>query len=108
MNNTYIGRLGGDPALRFSESGNAWMGVSFAIECRVKENGEWVSKPVWTDLKIFGDMAGNVADVATKGTRLIVIGELRPTSFQNKEGVVVERLELLANDVGLDLRFGRE
>ena len=106
MGNAYIGRIGNDLSLRFSEGGTAWVGVGFAIECRVKENGEWASKPIWTDLKVFGKMAENLCEVAAKGTRLIVIGEMKPSEYRNKDNEVVKGIELVADQVGLDIRFG--
>lgn len=106
MNNTYLGRLGSDPALRFSENGKAWMAVGFAIDVRVKEGDEWISKPIWTDLKIFGPMAEQVASVVSKGSSLIVVGELHPTEYVNKEGDTVKGTQLIAQEVGMNIRFG--
>ena len=106
MNSTYIGRLGDDPSLRYADNGTAWMGVGFAIDVRAKVDGEWKSTPIWADLKAFGSIAEHVAAHASKGTRLIVIGELQPTQYTNKQGEVVKTLQLVAQDVGLDVRFG--
>ena len=104
--NTFVGRMAADPELRYSDAGNAWMGQSFAIEVRMKKDGEWVSETIWCDLKIFGKIAEHVASHVSKGTRLIVQGNLQPSSYTNKDGQTVERLVLIAENVGLDLRFG--
>jgi len=106
MNNTYIGRLGDDPALRFSEAGNAWCGVGFAIEVRKKVDGEWTSVPIWCDLKMFGAIAEQASAVIHKGSSLIVVGELQPTEYTNKAGEVVKSFELIAQEVGMNLRWG--
>jgi single-strand DNA-binding protein len=101
-----VGRLGKDPELRFSESGTPWFAASFAFECRVKKDGEWTNEPIWVDLKVLGKMAEGVASAANKGSRLLVTGKLEPNKYLNKEGIEVERLVLIADEVGLDLRFG--
>jgi single stranded DNA-binding protein len=106
MNNTYIGRLGDDPALRFSEAGNAWCGVGFAIEVRKKVDGEWTSVPIWCDLKVFGVLAEQFASCTSKGSSLIVVGELQPTEYTNKQGETVKSHELIAQEVGMNLRWG--
>ena len=104
--NTFVGRLAADPELRISSNDTPWMGQSFAIEVRMKVDGEWTSETIWCDLKIFGKLADNVAEHAKKGSRLIVQGNLQPSKYTNKEGVEVERLVLIAENIGLDLRFG--
>jgi len=106
MQNTYIGRLGDDPALRFSEAGNAWCGVGFAIEVRKKVDGEWTSVPIWCDLKVFGALAEQFASCTSKGSSLIVVGELQPTEYTNKQGETVKSHELIAQEVGMNLRWG--
>lgn len=105
MNGYYTGRLGKDPELRFSNAGTAWLTGSFAIESRVKRDGEWKSEAIWANLKVFGTTAEQVAAYASKGTRLIVCGQLQQDRYE-KDGVEVERLVLVADEIGLDLRFG--
>ena len=106
MNNTYIGRLGDDPTLRYSNNGNAWCGVGLAIEVRKKVDDERVSLPIWCDLKVFGVLAEQMAACTSKGSSLIVVGELQPTEYTNKAGEVVKGFELLAQEVGINLRWG--
>ncbi len=106
MNNTYIGRLGDDPALRYSNNNNAWCGVGFAIEVRKKVDDEWVSIPIWCDLKVFGVLAEQMAASTSKGSSLIVVGELHPTEYTNKAGEVVKSFELVAQEVGINVRWG--
>ena len=106
MNNTYVGRLGDDPTLRFSENANAWCGVGFAIEVRKKVDGEWTSYPIWCDLKVFGVLAEKFCESTSKGSYLIVVGELQPTEYTNKAGEVVKSFELVAQEVGINLRWG--
>ena len=99
------GGLGKDIELKVSGNGNAWFSTSFAFNSRVKRDGEWKTEPIWVTLKAFGDQAEHVSHYGAKGTRLLVSGEIQMDKYE-KDGQEVERLVLVADEIGLDLRFG--
>lgn len=109
MSNLYtIGTLGTVPELRFSASGTAWVTARVAVERRVKDkdNGEWKSETDWYNLKAFGTTAENLAQSADKGQRLMIFGSLQTETYQDKKtGEQRESQTIVADDVGIDLRF---
>ena len=41
-----------------------------------------------------------------KGTRVVVEGKLTEDTYTNKDGVEVTRMQVLADDISLSIRFG--
>jgi single-strand DNA-binding protein len=106
MSNVYvIGTLGTTPELRFGGSGTPWLTARVAVERRTKQDGEWKSETDWYNLKVFGSSAENLAASADKGHRLIIFGTLQIEQYKNKENEDKESLTIVADEVGIDLRF---
>ena len=57
------------------------------------------------DVTIFGQMAENCAESLTKGTRVVVAGELRQSSWQTQEGDKRSKVEIIADEVAPSLRW---
>ena len=55
---------------------------------------------------MFGVLAEQMAASTSKGSSLIVVGELHPTEYTNKAGEVVKSFELVAQEVGINVRWG--
>lgn len=103
MNNiTIIGNLGKDPELAFNSAGfpvcKFPVGTSFK-----KKNGE--TETTWHNVVVFGDMAENCAESLSKGLRVIVLGRSEKKSFEKRDGTKGFVDQLLADDVGVNLRF---
>lgn len=108
MNGGCIVKLVKEPELRYTNDGKAWLACRAGMESRVKVDGSWTTELIWVDLKVFGQRAEHVANNATKGTRLVVVGSLQASPWTTKEGEKREGLALVADAVGLDLTFGLE
>lgn len=102
---TITGNVGHDPELRFTQSGKATASFSVVTERRAKEGEEWVSKDVtWWRVECWDQMAENVAESITKGTRVIVTGKAFIDKWQDKDGNERQTLKLRADDIGPSLK----
>lgn len=102
MNNiTVVGRIGRDPELRFTSSGMAIANFSVATDYGRDDK----KKTTWHNVVVFGEMAENVAGSLHKGARVIVAGRLDISEYDDKNGDKKKKTELIADAVGLELRF---
>lgn len=99
---TLIGNVGKDPEIRFTPANKAICKFNVA-DTRGKDDQK---KTVWHTVIAFDEQAQNVAEHVKKGSRVIVTGRLSKASFEGKDGVKREITELIADEVGLSIRFG--
>ena len=98
-----VGNLTRDPELRFSNSGMAVARLSVAVS---KRRGDGEEKPGFYDVVCFREMAENVAESLTKGSRVMVTGELSWDSWEDREtGAKRSKVEILADDIGPSMRW---
>lgn len=97
-----LGNLGADPELRNTSGGSAVLKLrlatteSFLDAARTRqERTEWHSLTVW------GKRAEALAKILNKGSRILVEGSLRYSSYDDKEGVKRYRTEINVNNVVL-------
>ena len=82
---TLVGNLTADP--RVIPSGTHGISFSVAVNHRKKVGGEWADDGVdFVDVSLWGDDATAVEGMLTKGTRVIVRGDLRTRSYQSASG----------------------
>lgn len=102
MNIQVKGNLGSDPDLKFSKNNNAFCNFSLAYTPRQQVNGEWVDGETnWFRVTVFGAKAEAVADSFKKGDTVLVVGELKQNTYQDKDGNEKTSMEIAAKDVGL-------
>lgn len=103
---TFVGSAGGDPELKFIESGKALASFSLAVGQREKKGQEWVDGPtMWVRVTAWGTLGENVAESITKGTRVIVAGRYKMRTWKDKEGNERQSYEIDADAIGPDLRW---
>ena len=73
------------------------------------EKGNWVNngEPTYLNGSIWtkdGTQAASNGKLLTKGTSIIVTGQMRTRSYENKEGINKTVVELLTDDIGLALK----
>lgn len=96
------GNLGSDPDLKFSKNNNAYVNFSLAYTPRFQENGEWKDGETnWFRVTVFGAKAEAVADNFKKGDTVLVVGDLKQSTYTDKEGNERTSMEIAAKDVGL-------
>jgi single-strand DNA-binding protein len=98
---TVSGNVGRDPELKYSASGTAVVKFSVADTTGKDDN----KKTVWHDVVVFKEQAENVAASVKKGSRVIVTGRLDKSDYTGKDGVKKLRVEIIADDVSISLRW---
>ena len=102
MNNiTIVGNAGKPIELKYGQSGLAQGTFSVATTSGKDEK----KVTVWHNVTVFGQMAEHAASSIEKGSRVVVVGKLDISSYENKEGVKVWTTKILADEIGLTMRF---
>src|SRR5919201_5039859 len=97
---TIVGRLTRDPELRHLPSGNPVLQLGVAVNGRQKdETGNWVDKPNFFDVKVFGNQAEMLAQHLSKGRRIGVDGRLDWSSWEAQDGSKRSKVEIVAQSV---------
>jgi single-strand DNA-binding protein len=97
---TLVGRLTRDPEIRHLPSGTAVLQLGLAVNGRKKdETGNWVDKPNFFDVKVFGNQAEMLINHLSKGRRIGVDGRLEWSSWEGQDGSKRSKVEVVAQDV---------
>ena len=84
---TLGGNLTRDPELRSTPSGTSLCKVGLAVNSRRKDaSGNWVDKPNFFDVTIWGKLGENVAENLQKGSKLAVQGRLEWRQWDAPDG----------------------
>jgi len=104
-----VGNATRDPELRFTPSGTAVCNFGIAINRRFKnkQTGEYEdADPSFFDVVAWQDLAENVAESVTKGTRVMIEGRLEQRSWDDKDtGDKRYKIEVIADDVAPSLKW---
>ncbi len=96
MNKVFLsGNLTRDPEVRYSPSGKAYARMGIAINRRIKDK-ESVD---FFNLTAFDKTAEFCGRYMSKGTRVIVEGRLQTSSYENKDGVKVNSVDILIDNI---------
>jgi single-strand DNA-binding protein len=102
---TMAGNLVADPELRYTPTGAAVVNFRIASTERFKGESGWQDgDTLFMTVTAWRGLAGNVAESAAKGVRVIVTGRLKQRSFEARDGGRVTVYELDATDVGISLQ----
>src|SRR5919201_3498879 len=100
---TLVGNLTDDPELRFTAQGAAVANFRIAVSKRIKDaqTNEWKDGDTsFFRINVWRQLAENVAESLTKGTRVVVTGTVRQRSYETAEGEKRSVFEIEATDVG--------
>ena len=103
---TFVGNLGGNPVLRFSENGKPRATFSVAITEGQGDN----EKTHWVDVTAFNNLAENVSESLAKGMRVVVVGRIDTykREIDTTEGTKqVTTVKFIAQEVSPSLVFCR-
>jgi single-strand DNA-binding protein len=93
---TIVGRLGGDPEIRTTQSGSTVTKFSLATD---RYNGKERDKTTdWHRVVCFGQLAENCAKYLAKGRQAAVRGSMKYGSYE-KDGVRHNTAEVMAEEV---------
>jgi single-strand DNA-binding protein len=98
---TLVGRVGGDPDMKYFESGTVKCRLTLAVNRRSRNN----DKPDWFNLELWGKTAEVAGNYVRKGSLIGVKGSLKFDSWSDRQTGVnrsspvinVEQLELLGS-----------
>jgi len=102
-----VGNATREPELRFTPSGQAiaTFGIAVNRSWRNKQSNEWEEAVSFFDVTCWAQMAENVAESVTKGTRVLVTGRLEQRSWETNDGEKRSKVEIVAEEIGPSLRF---
>lgn len=95
------GNLTFDPELRALQSGTSVCKLRIASNTRRKDNstGEWVDKPNYFDVTVWGAQGENCAKYLTKGRGVAIDGRLEWREWQDQAGNKRQSVEIIADTV---------
>jgi single-strand DNA-binding protein len=97
---TLVGRLTRDPELRHLASGTPVLQIGLAVNGRQRDDaGNWVDKPNFFDVKVFGNQAEMLSQNLAKGRRVGVDGRLDWSSWEAADGGKRSKVEVVAQSV---------
>jgi single-strand DNA-binding protein len=103
---TIVGNITDDPELRFTPSGLPVANFTVAVNSRVKKGDQWEDRnDGFFRCSCWRDMAENVAESLQKGTRVMVIGRLQESKWEDNDGGKRSRIEIQVDEVGPTLRW---
>jgi single-strand DNA-binding protein len=95
------GNLTSDPELSSLPSGTSVCKLRVAVNRRYKDSssGEWVEKPNYFDVKVWGAQGENCANYLSKGRGVAVDGRLEWREWESQDGSKRQAVEIVADTV---------
>ncbi|MBN2139389.1 MAG: single-stranded DNA-binding protein [Desulfovibrionaceae bacterium] len=106
-----VGRLGQDPKLSYTTSGQAVANLRMATDegYKDRQSGQWVDRAEWHSVVVWGQQAEFCSNYLSKGSLLLVEGRLQTRKWQGQDGQDRYTTEIVAQRVqGLDRRQQQE
>jgi single-strand DNA-binding protein len=95
-----VGNLTKDPELRHTPSGTAVCSLRIAVNSRRRdESGQWVDKPNYFDVSIFGNQAESSAQYLSKGRPVGIDGRLDWREWEAQDGTKRQAVQIIAESV---------
>lgn len=100
---TATGNIGGEPELKFTQSGKAILNFSLGCnENKKNDAGEWETvSTTWLRIALWGDEAEAAADVLAKGQKVTVNGLLMAREYERNDGTKGTSLEVKYAEVAV-------
>jgi single-strand DNA-binding protein len=94
------GNLTRDPELRSTQGGTPVCSLRVACNTRRKDaSGEWVDKPNYFDVTVWGKQGENAANYLQKGRPVAIDGRLEWREWQDREGNKRQSVDIIADSV---------
>ena len=102
-----IGNITRDPELRFTPSGAAVANFGLAVNRRWRnqQTNEWEEQVSFFDIVCWRELAENVTESLTKGSRVMVSGRLDQRSWETQDGEKRSKVEVVADEIAPSLRW---
>lgn len=101
-----IGRVGKDPEIRYSSSGDAMATFSVATTERFKDKatGNAVEKTEWHNITAFRRLAEIIGEYVKKGSLVYIEGKINTRKWQDKDGqdrystgIIADEMKMLSS-----------
>lgn len=98
---TITGNLTKDPELRHTGGGTAVCSLRVAVNSRKKDGttGEWVDKPNYFSVTVWGAQGENCAQYLAKGRPVAIDGRLEWREWESEGGGKRQAIEIIADTV---------
>jgi single-strand DNA-binding protein len=95
-----VGNLTRDPELKQLPSGSSVCSLRVAVNSRRRdETGNWVDKPNYFSVSVFGNQAESCSQYLSKGRPVAIDGRLDWREWQAQDGSKREAVEIVAESV---------
>jgi single-strand DNA-binding protein len=95
-----VGNLTRDPELRHTPSGTAVCSLRLAVNSRRKDaSGQWIEKPNYFDITVWGQQGENCAQYLSKGRPVAIDGRLEWREWDAQDGTKRQAVEVIADSV---------
>lgn len=96
-----VGNLGGDPELRYLQSGRPVCNFSVAVSerWRDRQTNEQQERTTWYRVAVWGQQAENCNTYLAKGRQVLVIGNVSARGYINNNGEAAASLDMTARSV---------
>jgi single-strand DNA-binding protein len=102
-----VGRLGRDPEMRYTPSGQAVTSFNVATDYSTKnQDGTWEKKTIWIRVTVWGKQAETASQYLKKGREVLIEGRLNPDPgtggpkiWTRQDGTAGASYEITANTV---------
>tara|TARA_R110000868_G_scaffold172746_3_gene408730 strand:- start:8872 stop:9294 length:423 start_codon:yes stop_codon:yes gene_type:complete len=105
INTTLEGNVVEDLSLRKTNTGLDVANMRVAVTTRTVRNGKEYENTEFITCVLWNQLGVNAAMSLSKGDRVIVTGDLRTRSFEGKDGNTRYVTEIVADSVGVSLRW---
>jgi len=104
---TIVGNATRDPEVRYTPSGQAvaTFGVAVNRRWQNRQTNEWEEAVSFFDVTAWQQLAENVAESITKGSRVVVSGRLDQRSWETNEGEKRSKVEIVADEIAPSLKY---
>lgn len=104
---TVVGNLTRDPELRYTPSGQAVVNLGVAVNRRWqnRQTNEFEEKVSFFNVTAWAQLAENVGECLSKGTRVIVTGRLEQRSWETPDGEKKSSVDIVADEIAPSLKW---
>lgn len=97
-----LGNLGADPELRMTNGGQAVLKLRLATQERYQDrSGTTQERTEWHSVVVWGKRAEALGKLLSKGSRILVEGSLRTSSYEDRDGQKRYKTEVQAHNIEL-------
>jgi single-strand DNA-binding protein len=95
-----VGRLGKDPELKYTQSGDAVANFSIATDETWKDqSGEKQQRTEWHNIVAWKKLADICGEYVKKGQQVYIEGKLQTRKWEDQEGNTKYKTEIVANNL---------